>query len=214
MAVRPPIAPAGQLCGLFAIDIAAFTDQRRDEHVQLYLRDSMYRMLDRAFTGAGVRWRACRHEDRGDGVLVVLPPALPVDKLADPLPERLRGLVRVHNRVSSRDARIQLRAAAHMGPVYQDAHGYAGDAVSQLFRLLDAPRFKQALATSGRELGFIASDYLYRTVILRHATLVDPAEFLPLPVPALGPDVNGWAHIPGAAAQEASILPFDRPGRP
>ncbi len=53
MAVRPPIAPAGQLCGLFAIDIAAFTDQRRDEHVQLYLRDSMYRMLDRAFTGGG-----------------------------------------------------------------------------------------------------------------------------------------------------------------
>ena len=60
MAVRQPIAPAGQLCGLFAIDIAAFTDQRRDEHVQLYLRDSMYRMLDRAFTGAGVRWRACQ----------------------------------------------------------------------------------------------------------------------------------------------------------
>src|SRR5580692_10957219 len=124
---------------------------------------------------------SCRHEDRGDGVLVVLPPALPVDKLADPLPERLRGLVRVHNRVSSRDARIQLRAAAHMGPVYQDAHGYAGDAVSQLFRLLDAPPFKQSLAASGRELGFIASDYLYRNVILRHATLVDPAEFQPVP---------------------------------
>jgi hypothetical protein len=212
MAVPQPITPAGQMCGLFAIDIAAFTDQRRDECVQLYLREAMYRMLDRAFTGSGVRWRACRHEDRGDGVLVVLSPALPVDKLADPLPERLRGLVRVHNRMSSREARIQLRAAAHVGPVYQDAHGCAGDAVNQLFRLLNAPRFKQSLAASGRELGFIASEYLYRTVILRHATLVDPMEFQPIPVPALGPDVNGWAHIPGAAAQSASILPFDRTG--
>jgi hypothetical protein len=213
MAAPQPIAPAGRMCGLFAIDIAAFTDQRRDEYVQLYLRDSMYRMLDQAFTGAGVRWRACRHEDRGDGVLVVLSPALPVDRLADPLPERLRGLVRVHNRVSSREARIQLRAAAHVGPVYRDAHGYAGDAVSQLFRLLDAPRFKQSLAASGGELGFIASEYLYRNVILRHATLVDPADFQPVPVPALGPDASGWAHIPAAAAQGGgSILPFDRAG--
>jgi hypothetical protein len=213
MAAPQSIGRTGQMCGLFAIDIAAFTDQRRDEYVQLYLRDSMYRMLDRAFTGAGVRWRACRHEDRGDGVLVVLSPALPVDRLADPLPERLRGLVRVHNRVSSRDARIQLRAAAHVGPVYQDAHGYAGDAVSQLFRLLDAPRFKQSLAASGGELGFIASEYLYRNVILRHATLVDPADFQPVPVPALGPEASGWAHIPGATAQGGgSILPFDRAG--
>jgi len=213
MAAPQPIGPAGQMCGLFAIDIAAFTDQRRDEYVQLYLRDSMYRMLDQAFTGAGVRWRACRHEDRGDGVLVVLSPALPVDRLADPLPERLRGLVRVHNRVSSREARIQLRAAAHVGPVYRDAHGYAGDAVSQLFRLLDAPRFKQSLSASGGELGFIASEYLYRNVILRHPTLVDPADFLPVPVPALGPDASGWAHIPVSAAQGGgSILPFDRAG--
>jgi hypothetical protein len=212
MAVAQPIAPAGQMCGLFAIDIAAFTDQRRDELVQLYLRESMYRMLDRAFTGAGVRWRACRHEDRGDGVLVVLPAVLPVGKLADPLPERLRGLVRVHNHVSCQEARIQLRAAAHVGPVYQDPHGYAGDAVNQLFRLLDTPRFKRSLAESGRELGFIASDYLYRNVILRHATLVDPAEFQPVPVPALGPDATGWMHIPGATATGASILPFDRTG--
>ena len=212
MAVAQPIAPAGQMCGLFAIDIAAFTDQRRDEHVQLYLRDSMYRMLDRAFTGAGVRWRACRHEDRGDGVLVVLSPTLSVDTLADPLPERLRGLVRVHNHVSCRDAQIQLRAAAHAGPVYQDGHGFAGDAVNQLFRLLDAPLFKRSLAASGRELGFIASEYLYRNVILRHATLVDPADFQPIRVPALGPDAHGWLHIPGGAAQAASILPLDRTG--
>lgn len=212
MAAAQPIAPAGQMCGLFAIDIAAFTNRRRDEHVQLYLRESMYRMLDRAFTGARVRPRAYRHEDRGDGVLVVLSPALPVDRLADPLPEQLRRRVWVHNHVSCPDAQIQLRAAAHAGPVYQDEHGYAGDAVNQLFRLLDAPLFKRSLAESGRELGFIASEYLYRNVIARHATLVDPADFQSVPVPALGPDGNGWVHIPGGTAPAASVLPFDRTG--
>ena len=32
MAAPQPVAPAGQMCGLFAIDIAAFTDQRQDEY--------------------------------------------------------------------------------------------------------------------------------------------------------------------------------------
>ncbi|HEY9242973.1 MAG TPA: hypothetical protein VIP48_13370 [Streptosporangiaceae bacterium] len=47
---------------------------------------------------------------------------------------------------------------------------------------------------------------------MRHATLVDPAGFQPVPVPALGPDATGWMHIPGATAAGASILPFDRTG--
>ena len=74
------------MCGLFAVDIAGFTDPRRDEYVQLHLRDMMYRILERAFDGSGLPWRACQHEDRGDGVLVIVPPTIPVDGLADPFP--------------------------------------------------------------------------------------------------------------------------------
>ena len=161
----PPSRPGGQICGLFAVDVAAFTDPRRDEYVQLYVREMLYRILERAFDGSGIPWRSCRHEDRGDGVVVVVPPVIPVDGLADPLPERLCGLIRVHNRLSSEDARIQLRAAAHVGKVYHDGHGFAGDAASHLFRLLQASGFKQLLATSECDLAFIASDYFYDTVI-------------------------------------------------
>ena len=134
---------------LFAVDIAGFTDPRRDEQVQLHLRDVLYRILERAFDGSGVPWRACAHEDRGDGVLVIVPPTIPVDGLADPLPERLCGLVRVHNRLSSEEARIQLRAAAHVGQVYRDEHGFAGDSACHLRRLLDAPGLKHLLEISG-----------------------------------------------------------------
>lgn len=52
----------------------------------------------------------------------------------------------------------------------------------------------------------------FELLIVRHATLVDPAGFQPVPVPALGPDATGWMHIPGATAAGASILPFDRTG--
>jgi len=200
----------GHMCGLFAIDIAGFTDSRRDEHVQLYLREMIYRILERAFDGAGVPWYACHHEDRGDGVLVIVPPAIPVDGLADPLPERLCGLVRVHNRLSSPDACLQLRAAAHIGRVYRDEHGVTGDAASHLYRLLDAPRLKRLLATSGSELAFITSGYFYDTVICRHPTLVDPAAFQSVPVEAKDTTATGWVQLLGSASTTARILPLDR----
>lgn len=200
----------GQICGLFAVDVAAFTDPRRDEYVQLYVREMLYRILERAFDGAGVPWHRCRHEDRGDGVVVVVPPVIPVDGLADPLPERLCGLIRVHNRLSSEEARIQLRAAAHVGKVYHDGHGFAGDAASHLFRLLQAPGFKQLLATSETDLAFIASDYFYDTVIRRHPTLVDPAAFQPVTVDIRHATATGWVQLLGEASRSARILPLDR----
>jgi hypothetical protein len=201
---------SGHMCGLFAVDIAGFTDPRRDEYVQLHLRDMMYRILERAFDGSGLPWRACQHEDRGDGVLVIVPPTIPVDGLADPLPERLCGLVRVHNRLSSADAHMQLRAAAHVGKVYRDAHGFAGDSASHLCRLLDAPPLKHLLASSGSDLAFIASDYFYDAVIRRHPTLVDPAAFQPVTVDASHETATGWVQLMGSAAATARILPFGR----
>jgi hypothetical protein len=214
----PPARPAdprrpgigGHMCGLFAVDIAGFTDPRRDEQVQLYLRDMLYRMLERAFDGSGVPWHACEHEDRGDGVLVIVPPIIPVDGLADPLPERLCGLVRVHNRMSSEEAHIQLRAAAHVGRVYRDDHGFAGDSPSHLRRLLDTPTLKQLLATSGAELAFIASNYFYETIIRRHPTLVDPAAFQPVSVDTKHETATGWVQLVGSASSTARILHFGR----
>lgn len=201
----------GPICGLFAVDIAGFTDPYRDENVQLYLRDSLYRILERAFNGSGVPWRACQHEDRGDGALIIVPPAIPVDSLADPLPERLCGLVRVHNRLSSRDAQIQLRTAAHIGRVYRDDHGFTGDAASYICRLLDTPHLKHLLAASSSDLAFITSDYFYDTVIRRHPTLVDPAAFQPVSVDLRHAQAASWVQLLGSAPPAAQVLPFDRP---
>jgi hypothetical protein len=185
----------GHICGLFAVDIAGFSDRRRDEHVQLYLRERLYQILERAFDGSGIPWQACYYEDRGDGVLVTVPPVIQVDSIADPLPERLCGLIRVHNRLSSEQARIQLRTAAHIGKVYRDAHGLAGDAVTYLCRLLEASSVKRLLAASGSELAFIASDYFYDTIVRRHPTLVDPAAFQPVTVDLRTDEAKGWVEL-------------------
>ena len=194
-------SPDGQLCGLFAVDIAGFNGLRRDDDIQIYLHESLYEMLRAAFDGSYVPWFSCAHEDRGDGVLVIVPPMIPVAGLVDPIPERLRRLVRRHNRVSCDAARIQLRVAAHIGPVHNDGHGFVGRDVNLLCRLLDARSLKRMLAQSGAEVAFITSGYVYENVIRRRPSLVDPAVFQPLSVRVKETRTRAWAYVLGALSR-------------
>ena len=82
--------------------------------------------------------------------------------------------------------------------------------MNHLFRLLEAPSLKDLLAVSGTELGFITSDYFYNTVVLRHPTLVDPAEFQPVSVDLKHAAATGWAQLIGSGGASARILPFGR----
>lgn len=86
-----------------------------DDEIRLYLHEELYELLQRAFDGSGIPWARCFHEDRGDGALIVVPPDIACKGIIDPLPERLRALIRRHNHVSCPAAGIQLRAAAHIG---------------------------------------------------------------------------------------------------
>jgi hypothetical protein len=192
------VSPDGQLCGLFAVDIAGFNGCRRDDDIQVYVHKSLYEMLQEAFDRSDVPWFGCAHEDRGDGVLVILSPMIPVTGLVDPAPERLRGLVRRHNRVSCEEARIQLRIALHIGPVHSDGHGFIGRDVNLLCRLLDARSLKRMLAESGAEVAFITSGYVYENVIRRRPSLVDPAVFQPLSVRVKETRTRAWAYVLGA----------------
>jgi hypothetical protein len=190
-------SPDGQLCGLFAVDIAGFNGLRRDDDIQIYLHESLYEMLPTAFDSSDVPWFSCAHEDRGDGVLVIVPPMISAAGLVDPIPERLRRLVRRHNRVSCEAAHLQLRVAMHIGPVHYDGHGFVGRDVNLLCRLLDARSLKQILAQSGAEVAFITSGYVYENVIRRRPSLVDPGLFQPLSVRVKETRTRAWAYVLG-----------------
>jgi hypothetical protein len=191
------VSPDGQLCGLFAVDIAGFNGLRRDDEIQMYVHKSLYEMLQAAFDRSDVPWFSCAHEDRGDGVLIVVPPMISVAGLVDPIPERLRGLVRRHNRVSCEAAQIQLRVAAHVGPVHSDGHGFIGRDVTLLCRLLNARSLKRMLADSGAEVAFITSGYVYENVIRRRPSLIDPSLLQPLSVRVKETRTRAWAYIVG-----------------
>jgi len=182
---------------MFAVDIAGFTRAGRDSEIWLYLRRSLYQILQDAFQGSGLPWAECHHEDRGDGVLIVVPPHIPGYGIIDPLPERLRGLIRRHNRVSREPAQMQLRAAANIGLVDRDDHGLVGDDLNLLFRMLDARPLRRALTDSGAELALVISRYVHDSLVVQHPSLVDPALFRPLETRVKRTRIHAWIYVPG-----------------
>jgi hypothetical protein len=175
---RTPAPPTdGQMCAVFAVDIAGFTRRDRDDDIRRYLHEKLYEVLQKAFDDSGVPWDGCFPEDRGDGALIVVPPEFSFKAIIDPLPERLRTLIRRHNHVSREAAAIQLRAAAHIGPVDHDGHGFVGTDINFLFRMLEARPLKRALAGSNAELALIVSDDVYGRLVCRCPSLVSPDAF-------------------------------------
>jgi hypothetical protein len=192
-----PVPPAdGQICALFAVDIVDFTGQDRDDEIRLHLHESLHKMLRKSFEESGISWSACFCEDRGDGALIVIPSAVAGKRVIDPLPGRLRAHIRRHNHVSCEAARIQLRAAAHFGPVEHDGHGFVGLDVNFLFRMLDAKPLRRALATSDAELALIVSDYVYDSLVCRYPSVVSPAAFQGIRFQAKKTRGHAWTYLP------------------
>jgi class 3 adenylate cyclase len=188
-------------CVLFAVDVAGFTRHRRDDDIQLYMREALYRILTQAFEASNLGWDNCLHEDRGDGVLVIVPSGMRSAMVVDPLLDRLRAGLRHHNRVHTERARIQLRVAVHSGPVVRDEHGVSGAALTHVFRLLDAPVLRRALASSEDDLALIVSDHFYDTVIRQAPGMTDPGTFHPARVAVKETRARGWLHIPASSQQ-------------
>ena len=188
----------GQMCAVFAVDIVGFTRHDRDDDIRRYLHEMLYEYLRKAFDHSGIPWAECFCEDRGDGALVVIPPEIPAKGLIDPLPEKLRSLIRRHNHVSCESARMQLRAAAHIGPVEHDGHGFVGTDVNFAFRMLDARPLRRMLAASDAELGLIVSEYVYRNFVCRFPSLISPGTFRTVRFQAKNIRARAWTYLPGA----------------
>jgi len=186
----------GQICAMLAVDIAEFTRPDRDDEIQLHLRTCLYGLLREALGRCGMPWDSGQHEDRGDGAVVIFPPDLAAQPIIDAFPDRLRCQIGRHNRFSCEPVRMQLRVAVHVGPVYRDEHGFAGDDVTYLCRMLDAQPLRRALSDSRAELAFIISDYVYEKLVLRRQSLADRRSFRRVKTQVKRTSVRGWIYLP------------------
>jgi CRP-like cAMP-binding protein len=173
----PPLAgssPArplwtGQNCSIVFLDVTAFGARTRRDGDRQIIREVMYQVLQEALRRADVPPADCHWDDRGDGVLVIVPPGTPTDKVADALLIHLAAGLFRHNDRADGATGFQLRVALAVGPVVSDRKGVSGEAIIHAARLLDAPFLKRRLADTGADLGFIACEFVYNNVI-RHRT--------------------------------------------
>jgi hypothetical protein len=93
-AVLPLAAHRAIVC----VDVEGFGDQRRTIADQVAVREGLYCALGGAFAKSGVRWADCYREDRGDGVLVLVPPQVPKAVLVTRVPLELAAALARHNR--------------------------------------------------------------------------------------------------------------------
>ncbi|MFI0451396.1 hypothetical protein [Actinomadura sp. 6N118] len=196
--------------GLIAVDIVAF-GSRRDPDVQLHLRGAVHQITERACRLAGLRWEGSHHEDRGDGLFVIVEPGTSVTTLlTGVVPELLRG-VRRHNKLSSRTAQIRLRVAVHAGFVRLDDHGAAGLPLIELFRLLGAPAFRAIVEDSASDFAVAVSDYLFDEVVRHNGELA--AGFRAMPVELKETHMRGWVWLPPLPANPHGlpVNPHDLP---
>ena len=180
---------------IFCADVAGFGDVSRTGPDQLAVRDGLYHALRKAFDGAGVPWRDCYREDRGDGVLVLVAHEVSGGVLATKIPEGLAAALRDHNRVHRPQAWIRLRLAVSAGEVCRDEHGVVGTAINQAFRLLEADPLRQALAGSRGVLAMICPNGFFEEFI-RHVPGNSPDRYRPARVRVKETDVTGWICLP------------------
>ncbi|TMR01842.1 hypothetical protein ETD83_13735 [Actinomadura soli] len=191
-----PWKPNG-LSSLFVCDIESFSIRARTDLVRHRLRRGMYDGLRAAFDGAGVPFERCYREDRGDGALIVPPPATDPATLLTSVIDRLRAEVRRYNDLSSGAARMRMRVAVNTGLVTADREGLVGTALNHAFRILDADQLREGLRRTGADLATIASDRVHEDLIWHGLGLVDPAEYQRVEVRVKETVAAAWMRIPG-----------------
>jgi len=179
---------------IVVVDVEGFGDRIRTNRHQMAVREGLYRALQEAFDLSGIPWADSRHEDRGDGVLILVPPEVPKGLFVELLPSALAAALREHNGTHPGQERIRLRMSLHAGEVQYDKHGVTGASVNLAFRLIDARELKAALVGSPGVLAVITSSWFFEEVV-RHSA-VDGSAYRHVQVSVKEITTSAWICLP------------------
>jgi CRP-like cAMP-binding protein len=198
----------GENCTVFLTDVADFASRTRTDGDRLLIREALLNMTQMAMRG----FPDARSEDRGDGFLTVVPPDVSTARVLDQLLKELPSALDLYNGSQRESARFKLRLAVNVGPVVTDMSGVSGEAIIVAARLVEAPRFKTALAESTGALGVIASPFVYENVV-RHGTDPDDvASYCQVPVEVKESDTTAWMKVFGVWPPSPVVPQSGAPG--
>jgi hypothetical protein len=178
---------------------------------QLRARAALTSAVRTAFHSAGISWSQLPVEDRGDGMIVLVPAMVSKLALLDPFVPCLAAAIGRHNLAASDGPRIRLRVALHAGEVHRDARGWAGADLNMACRLVNDDAVYQPLRRHPQaDLVLIVSD-LIRNGVVRHAYRgIDPDTYTGITVAVKECHERAWIHVPGlppAAGPVTSVFP-------
>lgn len=176
-ALRAQLEPqslAGQTCTVLLTDVVEFGAYYRSDYDRQVIRRAGLEMMQQSL---GSLWEMCICGDRGDGLLLVIPPQIPTAEIVESINRELPGRLRRHNRTFGQPARIHLRVAVTVGPVTGDPLGMSGETIIRAARLVEAAVLKEAMAATGVGLGIMVSEFVHEIAIGPAADFIDAAEY-------------------------------------
>jgi hypothetical protein len=190
---------SGENCTVLLTDVVGFSGAHRNGRDRRIVRNGALEIMR---VSLGSLWDECIPEDRGDGHLIVVPPAVATARIIERLHRELPSELRMHNHTYGEPARIRLRVAINVGPVTGDAFGMEGDAINRTARLIEAPALKEAMASTGASLGIIASTFVYDTAI-KDEELASVCEYTMVDVKVKEYHDSAWLRLIDQAAPAA-----------
>jgi hypothetical protein len=182
----------GQNCTIVYTDVVGFGAPSRTDHDRLVIRQAT---TDMTAAALGPFWVACSCDDRGDGLLIVVPPDIPTMAVLDRLITVLPSELAKHNTNHQAPVRVQLRVAVIVGPIVADTMGVSGEAIIRAARMLEAAEFKQAMKETEISLGLIVSGFVYETAIRHAADPLEPGGFTRIEVKVKESEMTAWMHF-------------------
>jgi hypothetical protein len=182
---------------IVVVDIESFGP--RTNPFQASLRQAMYDVVREACAEARIEWDTTVALDRGDGIILLVPPATSTVTIAGQFMRAMDAVLAEKAAIFSDAHRMRFRVALHHGLCQQDETGWVGEAINTACRLIDAQPLRDALtAAPEARMALVVSDDVYRNVIRHGYRLIDPAAFARVGVNAKElVDETAWISVPG-----------------
>jgi hypothetical protein len=179
-------------------DIQDYTAEYRDDATRWWLRAGLRGLTVRALDDSGIDATRYVMSTTGDGLLMMIDPAVSKPRILGPVVDRLDAGLREHNRQVGMPEQLFIRLVVHAGDVLADQDGPLGVQLNQAFRLVDAEQLRVLLKEASGPLLSCVSDEVRRQVIAQRNGGLDPDAFEPVRL-----DMKhalrglGWVRAPG-----------------
>lgn len=201
-------------CTLLTVDVEGSSALSNPD--KLTAQHDMYALLEESFRRSSLSWDECSHEDRGDGVLVVLGDTAAKLPLVDSLVPCFASLLAQRNR-TCRGPRLRMRLAIHAGDAHRTSRGWLGTDVDLVFGLVNAQPVRDMLTTAHRSSSVVVvSGSVHQSIISHGYGRIDPGSWTPVAVRTKRQEEAAWIHVPGYP-RPPHLAPIDRkplPPRP